>query len=58
MKDFLEDHLSNKWVLHDLEIPFFKAGSKSLGLICKLVTLWHLIERKDLHIVDMNHYYL
>ena len=48
MKDFLRDHSSNKWVLHDLQVPFFLAGCKALGLICKLVTtpLWHLIEKK------------
>lgn len=60
MKEFLEDHLSNKWVLHDLKISFFIARCKALGLVCKLVTtpLWHLIERKDLHIMDMNNFYL
>lgn len=60
MKEFLEDHLSNNWVLYDLKISFFIAGCKALGLVCKLITtpLWHLIERKDLHIMDMNNFYL
>ena len=60
MTDFLRDHGSNQWVFHDLKIPFFIAGCKALGLVCKLITspLWNLIERKDIHIMDMNQYYL
>jgi hypothetical protein len=51
---------SNQWVLHDLKIQVFIAGCKALGLICKLITtpLWNLIERKDIHIMDMNKHYL
>lgn len=60
MVTFLKDHGSNQWVLHDLKISFFVAGCKALGLICKLVTspLWNLIEKKDIHIMDMNKFYL
>ena len=39
--------------------PYFIAGCKALGLICKLVTtpLWRLLERKH-HIFDINLKYL
>ena len=59
MKEFLEDDQSNQWVLHDLKQPYFIAGCKALGLVCKLVTtpLWRLLERKR-HIFDMNKKYL
>ena len=59
MKEFLQDDQSNQWVLFDLKQPFFIAGCKALGLICKLVTtpLWRLLERKH-HIFDMNLKYL
>ncbi|XP_033731138.1 uncharacterized protein LOC117320739 [Pecten maximus] len=60
MVSFLKDHGSNQWVLHDLNTSFFIAGCKALGLICKLVTspLWNLIEKKEIHIMDMNRHYL
>ena len=59
MKEFLQDDQSNQWVLYDLKQPFFIAGCKALGLVCKLVTtpLWRLLERKH-HIFDMNLKYL
>ena len=59
MKEFLKDDQSNQWVLHDLKQPYFIAGCKTLGLICKLVStpLWRLLERKH-HIFDMNLKYL
>ena len=60
MSDFLKNYGSCQWVLHDLEVPFFVAGCKALGLVCKLITtpLWHLIERKDITILQMNGFYL
>ena len=59
MKEFLQDDQSNQWVLHDLKQPFFIAGCKALGLVCKHGTtpLWRLLERKH-HIFDMNLKYL
>ena len=59
MAEFLKDDTSNPWVLHDLQQPFFIAGCKALGLVCKLVTipLWRLLESKR-HILDMNVKYL
>lgn len=52
--------VQNQWVLHGLKIQFLIAGCKALGRICKLITtlLWNLIERKDIHIMDMNKHYL
>ncbi|KAK3096973.1 hypothetical protein FSP39_005288 [Pinctada imbricata] len=60
MTDFLKDHGSNPWVLFDLKVDFFVAGCKALGLVCKLITtpLWNLIEKKNIHIFDMNDCYL
>ena len=60
MRQFLETDGSNKWVLHDLKVSFFIAGTKALGLICKMITtpLWVLIESKDVSIMDMNSKYL
>ena len=59
MAEFLKDDMSNPWVLHDLQQPFFIPGCKALGLVCKLVTtpLWSLLESKQ-HIFDMNVKYL
>ena len=56
------DFIPNKscpWVLHDLEIPFFIAGTKALGLISKFITtpLWNIIERKDISVLQANEYY-
>ena len=60
MLEFLQDDGSNPWVRHDLQIPFYIAGTKALGLISKLITtpLWDLIEDKSVHILDMNTKYL
>ncbi|KAK3107478.1 hypothetical protein FSP39_015416 [Pinctada imbricata] len=60
LKAFLQNHGGNAWVLFDLNISFFIAGCKALGLICKFITtpLWNLIERKDTKILQMNAYYL
>lgn len=47
-------------VLHDLQVPFFLAGCKALGLVSKLVTtpLWNVIENKNVSINLMNQKYL
>ena len=60
MTDFLRKDGAAPWVLHDLSVPFFLAGCKALGLICKLITgpLWNLIEDPNIHILDMNERYL
>ena len=44
---------------NDLTIPFFVAGTKSLGLISKFITtpLWNIIERKDITVLQANEYY-
>ena len=57
---FLEKDGGAPWVLHDLKEPFFVAGCKALGLICKVITtpLWNLIEDKSINIIDMNQRYL
>ena len=55
MTEFLEQEKSNPWVLGDLKIPQYVAGCKALGLISKYITtpLWHLIEDKSVHIMDL-----
>ncbi len=60
IREFLRIDGSNSWVLYDLEQDFFLAGCKALGLICKLVTtpLWRLIEKKNVHVFDLNSRYL
>ena len=59
MISFLEGDATNKWVLHDLSQPFFMAGVKAMGLINKFVTtpLWKLVEKKDVHVMDLNTFY-
>ena len=46
-------------VLADVQVPEFLAGCKALGLINKIVTgpLWHVIESKDVSILDINIHY-
>ena len=59
---FLEQFGANnrltKSVLSDLQTPELLASCKALGLIGRLVTLWSMIERKDVHILDMNTRYI
>ena len=59
MVDFLEGSHANRLlqaVLKDLKTPEFMAGCKSLGLISKFVStpLWHVIEDKNIHVLDMS----
>ena len=68
---FLKDQISEfltgcqtnkllKAVQHDVKVPMFMAEVKSLGLISRLITgpLWSLLEDRNIHILDMNKYYL
>ena len=60
MLRFLEQFGANnrltKSVLSDLQTLELLASCNALGLIGRLVTqpLWPMIERKDVHILDMN----
>lgn len=62
MLDYLKLHQTNgllQSVYHDLQMPEYVAGCKTLGLISRLVTqpLWCLLEDKSVHIFDMNTFY-
>jgi E1A/CREB-binding protein len=61
IRQFLEGNATNqllKSILHDLNVPFFLAGCKALGLISCLLTqpLWSVIESKR-HIFDIGQLY-
>ncbi len=60
MTDFLEKNGTCQWVLFDLKEPFFIAGCKALSLVNKLITgpLWVLMERKDIHIMELKDFAL
>ena len=63
MKQFLNFHTLNKMtsiVKTLLEDNFLVASLRALGLVSKFVTtpLWNILEKKEIHIFDMNKKYL
>ena len=63
IQQFLVGNQSNtllKAVAHDINVPEYVAGTKALGLISRHLTgpLWNLLENKNIHILEMNQFYL